>query len=111
MDFQDFWDAYPRREAKKDALKAWSQLHPSDEVITQMLEALSWQTQQDSWVRDDGQYIPLPASWIRGERWTDERRVSKDRRGLERRTHCPHTPTCQSWTLCTQRILKERVAS
>lgn len=96
--FANFWASYPKKEAKKDAYKAWSKLRPSPELQAQMLTALSWQREQRDWTKDGGTFVPLPASWIRGERWTDERRlgVTETRRGgfqIGRREQVPsHEP-------------------
>lgn len=67
--FDTFWEAYPRHEAKKDARKAWGQVNPSEETLGKILAALEWQKQCDQWLRG---YIPLPATYLRGERWEDE---------------------------------------
>ena len=68
-DFDRFWNAYPRRQAKRDALKAWGKLKPTPELLATMLEAIEEQKRGRQW--RDG-YIPLPATWIRGQRWEDE---------------------------------------
>lgn len=70
--FELFWRAYPKRVAKKDAMKAWRKLDPSPELVQRILVALAWQIETDQWQRDDGQYVPYPASYLRGERWDDE---------------------------------------
>lgn len=70
--FEQFWIKYPRKTAKLDALKAWKALKPDAETVTAILQALDWQVHQPSWRRDQGQYIPYPASWLRGGRWMDE---------------------------------------
>jgi hypothetical protein len=70
--FNRFWSAYPKKVAKGEARKAWEKLKPNPELVEKMLQTLSWQTESDQWRRDDGQYIPNPASWLRGERWDDE---------------------------------------
>lgn len=72
--FERFWNAYPkvRRQKKKDAKKAWDKLKPSLELCHQMAVALEAQKRSEEWTRDGGRYIPMPATWIRGERWTDE---------------------------------------
>lgn len=70
--FCRFWDAYPKRVAKKDARFAWAQLNPDALTVDRMLTALRWQTQQPGWLKDDGAFIPYPASWLRAERWDDE---------------------------------------
>ena len=71
-DFDRFWHAYPRRTAKGTARKAWQKLAPDAALVERILEALVWQTRQSDWLRDNGTYIPYPASWLRAERWDDE---------------------------------------
>lgn len=70
--FARFWAAYPRRVAKKDARKAWAKLRPSSADVDQMVAALEWQIHQPAWLKDEGAFIPYPASWLNAERWTDE---------------------------------------
>lgn len=70
--FARFWNAYPKRVSKKDARIAWFQLAPTSQAVDRMVAALEWQSKQPAWLKDGGQYIPYPASWLRAERWTDE---------------------------------------
>jgi hypothetical protein len=70
-DFELFWQAYPRRIAKGDARKAFAQAMRVT-TIEEILMALAWQVHQPAWTRDNGDYIPHPASYLRAERWTDE---------------------------------------
>jgi hypothetical protein len=72
-DFDVFWRAYPRRVGKKDAQAAWKRLKPNADTVQAILAALEWQAQSKDWQKDDGIYIPYPATYLRGERWTDER--------------------------------------
>lgn len=67
ISFDEFWSAYPRRQAKKDAMKAWAQIPANQHE--QILRAVPVHCRSKQW--QDG-YIPLPATWLRGERWTDE---------------------------------------
>jgi hypothetical protein len=39
-DFETFWSAYPRHEAKDRALKAWEALAPNPDLRTALLTAL-----------------------------------------------------------------------
>lgn len=71
-DFDRFWDAYPKRRAKADARKAWAKLRPAPDLVEAILEALAWQSLQPDWLKDDRQFVPYPATWLRGERWEDE---------------------------------------
>jgi hypothetical protein len=70
--FAQFWSIYPRRVARKDALKAWAQLNPDAATVQAILDALAWQVKQEQWRRDDGAYVPYAATYLRGERWTDD---------------------------------------
>lgn len=72
--FERFWSAYPkiRHQKKKDAKKAWDKLNPDIQLCRQMAVALEAQKRSEEWTREGGRYIPMPATWIRGERWTDE---------------------------------------
>jgi hypothetical protein len=66
--FDDFWALYPRRVAKKAARLAWSKIPPSQHV--EILQALlAW---AKVWSGMELCYIAHPASWLNGERWSDE---------------------------------------
>jgi hypothetical protein len=67
-DFLLFWEAYPKKSAKKDALKAWL-AEKEDSLLDKCLAALEWQTKE--W--KDLKYIPLPATYIRQGRYLDEK--------------------------------------
>lgn len=69
--FERFWSAYPKRKAKKDAEKAWQQVN-GDKHLPEILTALAWQTTQTDWIKSGGQFVPLPATYLRGLRWEDE---------------------------------------
>lgn len=70
--FVNFWNAYPKRVAKKDARIAWAKLNPNPQLVVRIINAVAWQREQPAWTKDGGQYVPYPASWLRAERWTDE---------------------------------------
>lgn len=70
-DFANFWDAYPKKQAKADALKAFEKLKPDNETLNLMLDAIAkWRATQQ-WTKEGGQFIPLPATWLNGRRWED----------------------------------------
>lgn len=70
--FQKFWQAYPKKAAKQTALKAWNKLKPDEELLKTILNALEQHKRSAQWQRDNGQYIPYPATWLNGRRWEDE---------------------------------------
>lgn len=68
--FSGFWDRWPRKEARKDANKAWDSLRATPELEATIHDALDWQIPM--YLEREPKYRPLAATWIRGERWTDE---------------------------------------
>lgn len=100
-DFVRFWDAYPRRVAKKEARKAWAQLKPDAELVERILDALEWQQFQPAWCDNGGKFVPHPATWLRGERWADEgaKLLHADPRG--------HFPPCRTHTECNRKLEQE----
>lgn len=70
--FNRFWVAYPRKTAKQQALKAWQKLKPDEGLTDTILSALERFKQTEQWRKDNGQYIPYPATWLNGRRWEDE---------------------------------------
>lgn len=71
-DFDQFWTAYPKKTAKQTALKAFAGIRPDSELLTVMLSALDRQKKTPDWLKDGGQFIPYPATWLNGRRWEDE---------------------------------------
>ena len=69
--FDLFWKAYPKKAKKADAVKAWSQVK-ADGLTEAILSALTHFKASSEWSRENGRYIPHPASWLRGRRWEDE---------------------------------------
>jgi hypothetical protein len=73
-DFARFWQAYPRKQHKKDAVKAWEQVKKKGMLppLDTILKAIEEAKRSEQWQREDGRFIPLPASWLRGGYWDDE---------------------------------------
>ena len=70
--FARFWSEYPRRVARKEASKVFSRINPDEAMFAAMLAALARQKNSDSWLRDQGRYIPHATTWLNGSRWLDE---------------------------------------
>lgn len=77
--FDRFWNAYPKKQAKPAARRAWDKLAPDLETCRAMSAALARQKRSESWQRDGGRYIPLPATWLNQRRWEDEPSATPDR--------------------------------
>jgi hypothetical protein len=71
-DFDEFWSAYPKKRSKEAALKAWKKLKPGKQLKEQIIEAVNKQAKDPEWHRENGQYIPYPATWLNAGGWQDE---------------------------------------
>ena len=71
LGFAAFWEAYPRKVGKQDALRAWkkSKTRPDVSIV---LEAVVKQRASEDWQKEKGRFIPNPATWINGGRWDDQ---------------------------------------
>lgn len=70
--FEAFWERYPRKIARANVLKAWMKLKPNAELVAKIMQSVAYHCVCADWVKDDGQFIPHPATWLNGKRWEDE---------------------------------------
>ena len=69
VDFEKFWSAYPKKVGKSSAKKAFSRVK---EPVETLLTAIQRQKCSVQWSKENGQYIPNPATWLNQGRWEDE---------------------------------------
>ena len=67
--FEDFWDAYPRREGKRDAQKAWRQIKAG--LDPELRERIMAGVASRPWSKERT-FQMLPATFLRGARFDDE---------------------------------------
>lgn len=70
LSFDSFYGLYPRKEGKKDGSKAWGQITESQRqkaMGTITAHVARWDA-----LGTEKQFIPLPATWLRGWRFDDE---------------------------------------
>lgn len=77
--FLRFWTAYPNKTSKEAAWKAW-QKNKCDSLIEKILTAIAEQIKSPKWTKDNGDYIPNPATWLNGHQWENEIVVVKQDR-------------------------------
>lgn len=70
--FPKFWKLYPNKKGKAAAEKAWKKLKVTDDLFAKIAEGLGRYCSSRDWLKDDGQFIPHPATWLNGKRWEDE---------------------------------------
>ena len=66
--FPEFWDAWPRKEGRAEARKAWSK---ATRRTDQAVIVAAAQAYASSPFRPARQFVPHAATWLNGERWTD----------------------------------------
>lgn len=68
--FLAFWDLYPNRKNKGSAYKAFKKIKPDEyAAVKSGLEAAK-KCQQ--WIKNNGEFIPHPATWLNARGWEDE---------------------------------------
>jgi len=72
-DFLEFWKHYPNKKGKGSAYRAWKKIKRPKETLALIQTALIWQKNSEQWLKNNGQFIPHPATYLNGRRWEDER--------------------------------------
>lgn len=67
--FDEFWAVYPKKVGKGEARKAFQKVKVP---VAALIAAVEQQKKSAQWQRDNGQYIPYPATWLNQGRWEDE---------------------------------------
>ena len=70
--FERFWDAYPRKVKRQKALESWRRLAPDDALVETILGSVEQQKRSQQWVKDGGEFIPHPTTWLNQRRWEDQ---------------------------------------
>jgi len=70
--FDAFWQAYPKKKSKGRAEKAFAKINPDEQFLATMLAAIEQAKKSGDWLKEDGKYIPYPATWLNAKGWEDE---------------------------------------
>lgn len=70
--FEKFWNEYPKKKSKGTAEKWFDKNKPSDELVEFMISKLRLLKNSSEWKKNNGQYIPYPATWLNSKGWEDE---------------------------------------
>lgn len=70
--FDSFWAAYPRKVGKDAARRAFDKRKPDAGLLRLMLDAIADQAASAGWLKEGGQFIPHPSTWLNEGRWQDE---------------------------------------
>jgi hypothetical protein len=75
-EFSQFWNLYPRKQGKADALRAYKVVRKAVEAKTIRDGAQAYALLK---IGEDKNFLKLPAGWLRDGRWDDEQIPSTDR--------------------------------
>ena len=70
--FDAFWKEYPYKANKKGAKTSFKRIKNLKDEFPLIMEALERFKQSNQWTKQNGEFIPLPTSWINQERWKDK---------------------------------------
>lgn len=68
--FDQFWSSYPKKVAKRKAELAWKKIKPSEHAL--IYADVQKRSASEDWRKNNGQFIPYPATYLNGERWKDQ---------------------------------------
>ena len=70
--FDRFWECYPKKKSKGNAEKAWKSIKPSEQLLATMIAVIETAKTSTEWMKEGGQFIPHPATWLRAKGWEDQ---------------------------------------
>ena len=70
MWFESFWKIYPKHQDKKKAKQKFLKLCKDEKKYQEIMQGL--RNVLPVWAKKDTKYIPMPTTWLNGERWNDE---------------------------------------
>ena len=70
MWFESFWEIYPKHQDKKKAKQKFLKLCTNEKEYKAIMDGL--RNVLPMWAKKDNKYIPMPTTWLNGERWNDE---------------------------------------
>ena len=74
MWFESFWEIYPKHQDKKKAKQKFLKLCTDEKEYKAIMDGL--RNVLPVWAKKDTKYIPMPTTWLNGERWNDEVNVN-----------------------------------
>ena len=76
-DFELFYAAYPKKRDPDRAWKAWQSRNGDRPEVSVLLEAIKNQIQSPEWKKENGRFIPYPATWINAGAWKNEVKIEQ----------------------------------
>jgi len=91
--FDEFWERYPKKRSKGRAERAWVKIKPDEQLFSAILDGLERAKTSVEWLKDDGQYIPYPSSWLNAKGWEDEYKTTAEVNSNAQHRGCTPKPS------------------
>lgn len=77
--FNLFWIAWPKgkKKSKGAAERAWKKIAPDNKLFGVIIVGLNRARSSKEWAKDEGKYIPHPATWLNAKGWEDDYEPAK----------------------------------
>lgn len=85
--FKKFYKKYPKKVKKQEVEKWFKKNKPSSELFSSIMNSLEQFRGSKDWLKDNGQYIPYPNTWLNQRRWEDEDINKSSSQGFKQRNY------------------------
>ncbi|MEA4832379.1 MAG: hypothetical protein VB118_07165 [Oscillospiraceae bacterium] len=69
--FERFWEHYPRKVSKGQAIKAWAKINPDDSLTEKIITSVETAKKCDGRFKEE-RFTPHPATWLNGMEWENQ---------------------------------------
>jgi len=78
--FEKFYQEYPNKKSKGQALKAWWKIKPTpnEQLVATMIATIERAKTSREWLKNNGEFIPYPATWLNAQGWLDEITIKQE---------------------------------
>lgn len=76
--FSRFWSAYPRKVAKRAALRIWNRLKLTDPTVCGIIQDIERRVRSGEWDESRIEFVPHPSTYLNQRRWEDETPTKHD---------------------------------
>lgn len=106
-DFEKFWSAYPRKTNKGAAKKAYAKAKKAGILPDDLVERTRRKKYRcDQWQKDDGKFIPHPATWLNQEGWLDADCEPSDEVKYQKSMEEKHADIVKGWEMAADEHYK-----
>lgn len=77
--FSVFWESYPRKIGRDDALEAWNAMQPSQSTVERIMQALDRWVRSEQWADKGGRFIPRAAKFLADGYWMNPPAIAAEK--------------------------------